>query len=281
MAQKRRKRLAELNLLDRFLFNEVMEDPGTYRDVLEMICGREILLKETVQSEKEIRTLPTFRGIRLDVWGQDEEGNIYNSEMQSVNTKNLPRRSRYYQSVLDAGLLEPGTVDFNRLRDVHLIMIAPFDLFGLKRCVYTFQMRCCEDPALCLQDGAVRMFLYTRGEDQDNVTKELRDFLRYVEHTDEETARCFQSPRLKRLHERVKAVKSNEGIEVKYMQLWEEKVMERLEGRSEGMSKGITKGEERVSRLNLLLIGQKRYDDLEKASRDREYREQLFKTFGL
>lgn len=69
------------------------------------------------------------------------------------------------------------------------------------------------------------------------------------------------------------------------MQLWEEKIMEREEGRNEGIAEGISKGlaegAERVSRLNLLLIEQNRYDDLKKASSCPEYREQLFKEFNL
>lgn len=70
MAQKRRRTLEELNLLDRFLFDETMEDAGTYQNVLEIILGHEIDLKDNSQSEKEIRTIPAFRGIRLDVWGR-------------------------------------------------------------------------------------------------------------------------------------------------------------------------------------------------------------------
>ena len=149
MKQKTRKPLGELNLLNRFLFGEVMEDSETYQSVLEIILGHEVNLRDNTQSEKEIRTLPTFRGIRLDVWGQEEDGTIYNSEMQAFNTRNLPRRSRYYQSVLDAGLLEPGTIDFNHLANVYLITIAPFDLFGKRLCRYTFKMRC-EEMIRCV-----------------------------------------------------------------------------------------------------------------------------------
>lgn len=36
-----------------------------------------------------------------------------------------------------------------------------------------------------------------------------------------------------------------------------------------------------LGRLNLLLMAEKRYDDLERASKDREYRKQLFETFGI
>lgn len=44
---------------------------------------------------------------------------------------------------------------------------------------------------------------------------------------------------------------------------------------------GKEEGEKRVTKLNLLLIAEKRYDDLEKASRDKEYRNQLFQYFGI
>lgn len=53
------------------------------------------------------------------------------------------------------------------------------------------------------------------------------------------------------------------------------------EGIAEGLAEGIAEGEERVNRLTLLLIADKRYEDIEKASKDREYQRQLFKEFGI
>ena len=239
-----RKLLHSLTLLDRFLFAEVMEDASAYRAVLEIILERDIHLKEDVQSEKEIRTLPNFRGIRLDVWGMNEDGTIYNSEMQKKDTKNLPKRSRFYQSVMDAGLLEVGETDFNQLNDIWLITIMPFDLFGLGKFRYTFRMRCDEENSLELKDGAVRMFLNTRGQNREEISDELYAFLKYAENPTDEMAAAFESEKIKKLHERVTKVKRNEENEVKYMQLWEELVMERNEGRIEGRSEGRSEGRE-------------------------------------
>ncbi len=59
-------------------------------------------------------------------------------------------------------LLSPGTRNFNRLNDVCVIMIMPFDLFGLDKYYYTFVPCCKEDKSLELKDGAVRNFLNTR-----------------------------------------------------------------------------------------------------------------------
>lgn len=39
------KELKDLDLVDRFLFAEVMEDEGSLADVLEIILGREVVLK--------------------------------------------------------------------------------------------------------------------------------------------------------------------------------------------------------------------------------------------
>ena len=42
--------LKELNLSDRFLFDEVMEDRAVYQDVLEIIFGKEISLLDPPQT---------------------------------------------------------------------------------------------------------------------------------------------------------------------------------------------------------------------------------------
>ena len=46
------KDLKDLNLLDRFLFAEAMEDPQNMRDVLEIILGKVVVLKHLPQTER-------------------------------------------------------------------------------------------------------------------------------------------------------------------------------------------------------------------------------------
>ena len=57
------------------------------------------------------------------------------------------------------------------------------------------------------------------------------------------------------------------------------------EGLAEGMEKGMEKGrelgEKRVSALTQCLLKAKRYDDLERAAADGEYRERLCREYGL
>lgn len=226
--------LKDLNLTSRFLFDEVMEDPQTHQDALSIIFGKELPLLEKNETEKELRVSPLLRSVRMDVFSMDMDKNIYNTEMQEQQKADLAKRSRYYQSLIDTGLLEPGVPNYNLLNNSYIIMIMPFDLFGFKKYVYTFEPRCKEVPGLVLKDGATRIFLNIHGENDEEVPEELREFLHYLEHTTDQVAAVSGSERIKRIHDRVRKVKLNEEVGVKYMQAWEEKYYEREEGREEG-----------------------------------------------
>lgn len=122
--------LKELNLTDRFLFDEVMEDSQVHRDVLSIIFGREIPLLARNETEKKLRISPLIRSIRMDVFSMDEEKVLYNTEMQDKRKNDLVKRSRYYQALVDTNLLEPGIPNYNLLSNTYIILIAPFDIFG-------------------------------------------------------------------------------------------------------------------------------------------------------
>ena len=228
------KPLKELNLMDRFLFAEAADHTEFMELLLSIIFGEEIALRHPPQTEKEARSRSSQKQIRMDVWAMEEDGTIYNTEPQQRNPYNLPKRSRYYQGLLDSNLLEPGEIDYSRLNDVYIIVIMSFDLFrrGLYR--YTFRMSCEEIPELRLEDGAVRMFLSTRGTKADGVSPELMALLRYFEETTDAVAEQLGSPRLLRMQEIVNSIKADEEVGVKYMQAWEEKKLEQMEAFEEG-----------------------------------------------
>ena len=206
---KPKKHLTDLNLMDRFLFAEAADDPEFMEILLTILFDHEIHLQHPPQTEKEARSTVSQKQIRMDVWAKDKKGAIYNAEPQQQNTYNLPKRSRYYQSLMDCGLLEPGEIHYNRLNDLYMIIIAGFDLFrqGLYR--YTFRMRCEELPQVKLEEGVTRIFLSTKGTDRTGVSQELIDLLRYFVNTTDETAAQSISPRIQRLQQKVNAIKAS------------------------------------------------------------------------
>ena len=135
-----------------------------------------------------------------------------------------------------------GEVDFNRLSDLYIILIAPFDLFGKGLCRYTFRMRCDESRDLELGDGAVRIFLNTRGTDREGISGELAELLEYIEHTNEK--RRVKSPRIEKLKNNVEKIKQSGEVSVRYMQAWEEKIYDRMEGIAIGRERGLREGRE-------------------------------------
>lgn len=204
MNQKQnRKPLKELNLTDRFLFDQVMEDRQTHQDVLSIILGKEIPLLSDNQTEKELRVSPEIRSVRMDVVAMDEEKVLYNTEMQGKRKSDLAKRSRYYQALVDTSLLEPGIPNYNLLNATYIILIAPFDIFGYGKYCYTFEATCKEAPECILGDQAVRIFLNTKGKNASEVSPELVSFLHYVENSTDEAAETSGSERIKRIHRRV------------------------------------------------------------------------------
>lgn len=237
-SKKNAPSLQELNLVDRFLFDEVMEDSGTHQDILSIIFRRDISILDEPETEKEIRISSLARSIRLDVFAIDENQDIYDTEMQKVRKPDLAKRSRYYQGIIDTGILRPGVLDYNLLNNTYIILIMTFDLFGYGKYCYTFKPVCQEVPECILEDGATRIFLNTRGKNEDEVSAELVEFLHYVENTTDQTAQRSSSERIHRIHKRVKEVRQNEKAGVKYMLAWEEKYYDREEAREEGREEG-------------------------------------------
>ena len=124
-----------------------------------------------------------------------------------------------------------------------MIMVMPFDLFGEGKYKYTFHMSCDEIPGLKLHDGATRIFLNTHGTDEEGVSEELIQLLRYFEQTTEENAAGSHSQKIEKLQKRVEEIKKNEEVGIRYMNAFEEKMWERREGEMIGEKRGKKIGE--------------------------------------
>lgn len=240
-----RKKFKELEFKDAFMFAAVMEDAEICRRVLMCILGFPIR-EVRVHTESAILVNPDYRGIRLDVYADDEAGSVYDVEMQTTDKGNLPKRSRCYQGQMDVAFLEPGE-DFGRLPKSFVIFICTFDLFGRKRYIYTFEERCLEDGEP-LGDETRKVFLSTKGENRDEVSEELIQFLRFVEQS-EVPLDCAQDALTKQLSDRIAKLKRDRRMEARYMLLGELLDDERREAREEGRKEGRKEGQSQLLTL--------------------------------
>lgn len=249
-------RLDAMNLTDQFLFNCVMEDADVFSAVVSIIMEREIRIKWNIQSEKELRIAPELRKIRLDVVGVGMDHRLVYSEMQKVNLRNLIRRSRYYQGYVDASLLNPGEVDFNRMMDTLMILIGPFDLFGHGLYRYTFYENCLEIPDLPLEDGGVRIFINTKGKNARDYSDEFLALMRYFNDTKDETVAGCPWERIRLIKDYVNRCRRMRKVGLSYMQRWEELVYAKQEGRQEGILEGTVKNIQALMEYESITAGQ-------------------------
>ena len=170
-----------LTFKDNFLFSKTLElFPDLCKKILELILQLNVKRIDFPEREKVIEARTDSKGIRLDVYVHDDLNRSFDIEMQVADSDNISKRMRYYQGLIDADKLKHGQ-HYSSLTDSYIIFICPFDRFKRGRHIYTFRERCDEDSSLTLNDGAVKIFLSTKGTLND-VSPELKNFLNYIDN---------------------------------------------------------------------------------------------------
>jgi len=151
----------ELQFTDDFMFGKVMEDKELCRDVLECLLDEPVGELRDVHTEKQLRYTADGKPIRLDVYTRDHKS-VYDAEMQNLNHRRLeelelPKRSRFYQSMMDVDYLQKGGA-YQSLPDGKVLIICTFDPFGKGKAKYVFENRCEDKPELSLRDGTAKIF---------------------------------------------------------------------------------------------------------------------------
>ena len=179
------KPIEELTLVDDFMFGAVMSDSKYCKPLLELVLGVKIRKIEYPELQKAVDERYGSKSIRLDVYVEDDAGTVYDVEIQTTDKRNLPKRTRYYQGLIDLHILEKGE-DYAALRKSFVIFICTYDPFGKGRWMYTFENRCLEDAAVALGDGATKIILNAKGR-VGEISAELKGLLRYMDGSAPET----------------------------------------------------------------------------------------------
>ena len=239
------KNYEELRLSDDFMFGKVMEDGMLCREVLECLLGKPVGELEEIEPQREFRYALDGKPIRLDIYTRAGEA-VYDAEMQNLNHKkpedyDLPKRSRFYQSVMDTDHLKKNQ-SYRTLPETDILFICTYDPFGQDLPQYTFRNRCEEVPELELQDYTVKYFFNCTCEGVE-IPENMQALYRYImtgQPTDELT---------RKLQRAVEAGRRNEKWRTEYMkELLHDDDM-REEGRAEGREEGRAEGrdEERAN----------------------------------
>ena len=243
------KPLEELTMMDSFLFEAATEDVENAKiiakSIIERTTGRKVN-NLVVQTQKQLKGINTNKhGIRMDVYTTetDEYGSstcVYDIEPNNYYEKDLPRRNRFYQSLIDSKLL-PTDTPFSKLPDIFSIWILPYDPFNDNRMLYTVKNKVEENNQIVYNDGVTKIYLYTKGE--IGGSKKLKELLTFLDNPIPANA---VDEELLAIQHIIDTVKSNSETRKRYMGIMGVIDYERRDayeaGEKSGLQEGIIQG---------------------------------------
>ena len=229
------KQYQELTFTDDFMFGKVLvNNPEICRRLLEVLLEIRIKKISFPERQKTIEILSDGKGIRLDVYVDDENGTIYNIEMQTKVKKELPKRSRYYQGMIDMNLIERGA-KYKELKLSFVIFICLKDPFGYGLPVYRFENICVQNRDILLKDEAIKVFINADG-DLNGLPEDLAAFLQYLK------GNVVENELVQRIDNEVEKARKYEEWRVEYMTSYLRDMDIREEGIEIGMEQGLEQG---------------------------------------
>lgn len=268
----------QMNLSDFALFLSVMKNKRAYECTLSIIMDEPELELEEVKVEQVVLNKSGKRAIRLDAWAKEKGERKFDMEMQNDSKNdNIPKRSRFYQALLDTPILKSGKdTKYRELPSSIIIFITQDDLWERDLARYTFVEQCEEVRGLYLEDGTTKIFLNMTSK---NGSKELVSLLQYMKDTSLENPEVIiKDERIIELDKIVREVKESEEWEAVQMNIMEI-AMEK------GLKQGIEQGKEqekgRINFLNKILLEEDRLDDLRRSIEDEEYQRKLCEEYHI
>ena len=237
------KEWEELTICDNFLFQKVMQNRRLCKRLIQKLLKIKVRNIIYPVAEKSIAIGAVSKSVRLDLYVETDTGTIIDIEIQTTDGADgwLPKRTRYYQSMIDLEVLGKG-MDYIELKKSFVIFICTFDPFDLGEKVYTFSNICHEKAELELGDETTKIFLNAKGT-RGNVDKDIESFLSYVD------GKAAEGKFAQAIAAEVERVKQHNETRVEYMTLMMELKQQRREGYNEGKAEGKAEGQD-SERLN-------------------------------
>ena len=167
------KSFDDLDITDPIMFGLVFSNKHIAQPFIEHLLSIKIDHLETPVPEAVLSYDAEHKGVRYDVFARETNENgetirSFDLEMQMVDTKELPQRARYYQSVGDGVALSKGDF-YTNLKEQYIIFLCPKDIFKHGFPVYHFENRAREDTSITLGDHTFKNFyIFSKYEKFEN-----------------------------------------------------------------------------------------------------------------
>ena len=218
--ENKRTPFEQLPITDRFMFAMVFSHKEIAKPFLEAVLGITIHELRDPEPEKTVEVSPFYKGIRYDVFVKEtgpsgETIRSFDIEMQMEDTKEIPKRTRYYQAMCDSEALNKGEVYYN-LKELYIVFLCPEDIFGQGRAVYRFKNLEVDNPKIELGDLCFKNF-YIFNKYRDIAEKSVREYMEYF------ATRKPSSPETENIDRLVKWYQTDNETRKRYM-TWQQEI---------------------------------------------------------
>ena len=131
-----------------------------------------------IRSEDARKDSRVLRGVRFDVYVEDNKGRMYDIEMQVNNNHDLGKRLSYYQSNLVRQSLTEGQSFLEKV-DTYVIFICGYDFGGSGLPRYTTRL-ILDENGKAIDTGEHNVILNAKAKDFAGMSEKLKAFLEYV-----------------------------------------------------------------------------------------------------
>ena len=219
----------QATIANNFIFYKVMHDnPDVCKQLLEILLEMEIDHID-INTQEVINIDWRSKGIRLDVYAKNSN-QVFDIEMQSTDTLELPERARYYQGAMDMDCLKSGQ-DYKDLKTSYVIFICIPDIFHKGLPVYTFENLCRQDTSVPLGDRSLKYFFISANCDK-LLNDEQKAFMRLV--SGNKSSNAFTD----RVAHLTEDAKRNNEYRRQYMEWEVQKAYEYKRGKEDGRLEG-------------------------------------------
>jgi len=234
------KQYNDLTFTDDFMFCKILQNNQKIaKQLVEMILNIRIKRIVRIEAQRSIEDSIDSKGIRLDVYIEDDENTVYDIELQTYEDGDLIMRNRYYHSLIAVDNLNKGAM-YSEMKRSYVIFICSYDPFKMGLPVYTARTRFDEKLGAVVDDGAVSVFLNCSSKD-DSIGDDMRKFFKYIREKSPSKEGLTKS-----IENDLLEAKNQKKWRREYMTLYEltqrERKEAREEGRAEGLAEGLTEG---------------------------------------
>lgn len=183
-----------------------------------------------IRSEDTRKDSRVLRGVRFDVYVEDDKGRMYDIEMQVNNNHDLGKRLSYYQSNLVRQSLTEGQSFLEKV-DTYVIFICDYDFGGSGLPRYTTKL-ILDENGKTIDTGEHNVILNAKAKDFVGVSEKLKAFLEYVNSS------LITSDLTQRIETSVENLKKSVERKGSYMTYEQEMLTREYYARKEGREEG-------------------------------------------